>query len=476
MGQLNLYVNQYNILIETNNIANAYVVKPVVKFFQEYMFQKEALMISSQMLQIPILHIHVQENIRMNMSPQIIWIGLERSLNYAKVVLVSYPDNFSLQEARSLIESSSHSMAPQPRIVKVFTQKYLNHSRYGIGSGKAEEIQEFVKQSRVNLIVMDARLTPKQIYNLEKLTDVQVIDRERLILNIFHARATTTESKLQIELAEIKYEMLRVREQAKLTSGSTERPGKGGMGEYRVDVKFQDLKRRMFFIKKKLADTHTKRELYRQQRLKTKMPIVSLIGYTSSGKTTLFNLLTSENKELSSGLFTTLSTTTRSFRIRDGAKQEKKSSLLLVDTIGFNSRLPHYMIDAFKSTLDESLAADLILLLIDASENLEDIKIKYESCWSVLNELKANRARVFVILTKCDGVTGLSEHIDNVANSLGLFEPIAISSKTGYGIHKLKTVIERNSYFQSLLVKDDLPTVTTLPKVGTDMITADLNT
>ena len=150
----------------------------MVRFFQEYMFQKEALMISSQMLQIPILHIHVQENIRMNMSPQIIWIGLERSLNYAKVVLVSYPDNFSLQEARSLIESSSHSMASQPRIVKVFTQKYLNHSRYGIGSGKAEEIQEFVKQSRVNLIVMDARLTPKQIYNLEKLTGVQVIDRE----------------------------------------------------------------------------------------------------------------------------------------------------------------------------------------------------------------------------------------------------------------------------------------------------------
>lgn len=400
-------------------------------------------------------------------------------MNSGKVILVTYPDNFSLEEARSLIESSSASMAPQPQIVKVFTQKYLNRSRYGVGSGKAEEIKEFVKQSKVNQIVVDEHLTPKQIHNLEKLTDAQVIDRERLILNIFRSRATTIEAKLQVELAEVKYEMPRVRENAKLTSGSTERPGKGGMGEYTVDVKFRDLKRRMSFIKKKLADAHTKRELYRQQRLKTKMPIVSLIGYTSSGKTTLFNLLTSENKEISSSLFTTLSTTTRSFRTSNdnyGDKQEKKSSLLLVDTIGFIRRLPHYMIDAFKSTLEESLAADLILLLIDASEKLEDIKIKYESCWSVLNELKVDKARVFVILTKCDGVIGLSERIDNVANGLGLFDPIALSSKTGYGIHKLKTVIRRNSQSQSLLVKDDLPTVTTVPKVGTNMITADLHT
>jgi GTP-binding protein HflX len=405
-------------------------------------------------------------------------------LNSPKVILVTYPDDFSLQEARSLIESSSPSMAPQPQIVKVFTQKYLNRSRYGLGSGKAEEIQEFVKQSKVDQIVMDCQLTPKQIYNLEKLTGVQVIDRERLILNIFHARATTTESKLQIELAEVKYEMPRVREKAKLTSGSTERPGKGGMGEYRVDVKFRDLKRRMSFIKKKLADAHTKRELYRQQRLKTKMPTVSLIGYTSSGKTTLFNLLTSENKEISSSLFTTLSTTTRSFRISNdndhdqGDKQEKKSSLLLiVDTIGFISRLPHYMIDAFKSTLEESLAADLILLLIDASEKLEDIKLKYESCWSVLNELKVDKARVFVILTKCDGGAGLSERIDNVANGLGLSDPIDLSSKTGYGISKLKTVIRRNLYSQSLLAKDNVPRVTApVLKVGTNMITADLHT
>src|ERR671938_505232 len=176
-------------------------------------------------------------------------------------------------------------------------------------------------------MIIDEHLTSKQIHNLEKLTGIQVIDRERLILDIFYSRATTTEAKLQIELAEIKYEMPHIRENAKLASGS-ERPGKGGMGVYIVDVKFRDLKKRMSFIKEKLADAHKKRELYHQQRLRTEMPVVSLVGYTSSGKTTLFNLFTSENKETSSNLFTTLSTTTRSFKIdnmnigRGGADKE----------------------------------------------------------------------------------------------------------------------------------------------------------
>lgn len=371
-------------------------------------------------------------------------------MDSARVILVTYPDNFSLHEAQSLVESSSPSMAPHPQVIKVFRQKYLNRSRYGLGSGKAEEIKEFVKHSKANQIVVDEHLTPRQIYNLEKLTGVQVIDRERLILNIFHSRASTTEAKLQIELAEVKYEMPRVRESAKVTLGSTERPGKGGMGEYAVDVKFLDLKRRMSFIKKKLAEAHVKRELYRQQRLKTHMPIVSLVGYTSSGKTTLFNLLSSENKEISSSLFTTLSTTTRSFRINNNEKQEMESSLLLIDTVGFISRLPHYMIDAFKATLEESLAADLILLLVDASERLEDIRIKYNSCWNVLDELKVNKSKVFVILTKCDGQVGLSERIEKIANDLRLLKPTSISSKTGYGIDNLKTVIAHKLYSQLL--------------------------
>ena len=213
------------------------------------------------------------------------------------------------------------------------------------------------------------------------------------------------------------------------------------MGEYVVDVKFRDLKRRMSFIKEKLADAHKKRELYRQQRLNTEMPVVSLVGYTSSGKTTLFNLLTSENKVTSNTLFTTLSTTTRSFKVDNNDKV--RGNLLLIDTVGFISRLPHYMVDAFKSTLEESLASDLILLLVDMSEKIEDIRIKYASCWDVLDELKVDKSKVFVILTKFDSVADSEQRKDDIANDLKISNPIAISSKTGYGISKLKTMIGR---------------------------------
>jgi GTPase len=167
------------------------------------------------------------------------------------------------------------------QIIKTFTQKYLNHSKYGIGSGKAEEIKEFVTESKSDKIIVDEHLTSKQIHNLEKLTGVPVIDRERLILDIFNSRAT--EAKLQIQLAEIKYQMPRVRENAKLTPGSKERSGRGGMGEYIVDVKFRELKRQMSFIKEKLEGAKRKRHLYKEQRVKTGMPVVSLLGYTSSG-------------------------------------------------------------------------------------------------------------------------------------------------------------------------------------------------
>ena len=356
--------------------------------------------------------------------------------NLTKVILVTYPDSFRLEEAKSLVES-----LPQYKIIKVFTQKYLDHSKYGMGAGKAEEIKNFVKEPEsgaVQQIIVDEHLTTKQIHNLEKLTEVQVIDRERLILNIFSSRATTTESKLQIQLAEIKYQFPRVRETSKINSGS-ERPGKGGMGEYVVDVKLRELKTQMSFIQQKLEYARKKRVLYHRQRMETDLPVVSLVGYTSSGKTTLFNLLTESNKEISADLFTTLSTTTRSLKINANNDNTK---VLLVDTVGFISRLPHYMIDAFKSTLEESLGADMILLLIDSSETIEDIRIKYSSCWNVLEDLKVDKSRVLVILTKYDDENMHSEKIGEIAMDLELSpNPMVISSKGGYGIHKLKTMI-----------------------------------
>jgi GTP-binding protein HflX len=358
-----------------------------------------------------------------------------------KVVLVTYPDDFTKEEAQSLVNSADR------KILGVFTQKYLNRSQYGMGRGKAEEISEFVKESGAEQVIVDEHLTSRQIYNLEKLVGVQVIDRERLILDIFRSRASTTEAKLQIDLAEIKYEIPRVREGAKLTTGS-ERPGKGGSGEYVVDVRFRELKRRMSFIKEKLEDARKKRELYHHQREKDNLPVVSLVGYTSSGKTTLFNLLTEEHKITSSDLFTTLSTTTRALRlggipsVNGTPAIATTNNILLTDTVGFISRLPTYMIDAFKSTLEESLTATVVLLLIDASEDIESIRIKYITCMRILEELKVNKSKILLVFTKYDKV-GSEEIISQIADSLGVQEPIAISATTGYGIHKMKSLIGR---------------------------------
>ena len=166
--------------------------------------------------------------------------------------------------------------------------------------------------------------------------------------------------------------------------------------------------------------------------MKYNIPIISLIGYTSSGKTTLFNRLTNDDKETSSNLFTTLSTTTRSFQIN-------YKKILITDTIGFISRLPTYMIDAFKSTLEESLAADMILLMLDTSESIEDIRIKYYSCRDILNELKVEKSKVFIIFSKFDKFNFLSS--EQILQDLGISNALSISSQNGYGIHKLKTLI-----------------------------------
>ena len=366
-------------------------------------------------------------------------------MKLTKVILVTYPDDFILNEAKQLVLS-----IPEYEIVKVFTQKYFNHAKYGIGSGKAEEIEKFVKEAKeIEEIIVDDHLKSKQIYNLEKLIGVSVKDRERLILDIFYTRATTVEAKLQIQLAEIEYEMPRVRENAKLLSNSKERAGKGGMGEYIVDVHFRDLKRQMSFIKEKLNDTKIKRNIYQHQRQKTRMPVVSLVGYTSSGKTTLFNLLTNESKETSSKLFTTLSTTTRSSKISHNNKNRiGEEGILIVDTVGFISRLPTYMIDAFKSTLEESLVADLILLLIDSSEEIEDIRIKYSNCLQILEELNVDKSKLFTVLTKVDKID--TRMINEIVGSLRISnDVIAISSKTDYGIHKLKTLLMKKQFIET---------------------------
>ena len=347
-----------------------------------------------------------------------------------RAILVTFRDPFTENEAQGLLEAAGYVLA-----AKILTKR-LTHPQYGVGSGKAEEIRRVAEEEKTNLVVVDGRLSSSQAHNLARLTHQQVIDRERLILNIFDKRATSSEAKLQVKLAELKYEIPRAREAVRL-SLKGEQAGFMGMGEYAVDIKFRALKRQMAVLQKKLDQTRKRRDLFRTSRDRLSMPLVSLAGYTSSGKTTLFNRLVSETKEESSKLFTTLGTTTRGFEPLPGRR------VLLSDTVGFISRLPTYMIEAFKSTLEELTYADLILLLVDASEPPEVFETKYASCRQVLEQLHIDPSRIIVILNKLDALPTRAELGERAASLSGV-PHLGISARTGEGLRKLRiTLIER---------------------------------
>ncbi|MBI3860207.1 MAG: GTPase HflX [Thaumarchaeota archaeon] len=345
-----------------------------------------------------------------------------------KATIVTYPDEFAKQEIQELARAGGYSVAA------VVTQRQVVKSEFGVGVGKAEELFQMVTENGSDTLIVDESLTSSQANNLAKHTHVEVVDRERLILNIFALRAKTTEAKLQVQLAELRYELPRARDAVRY-SVRGERAGFSGMGETAVDIKFRALKRRMVTLRQKLAGAESSRTLQRKERLKTSDALVSFAGYTSSGKTTLFNRLASEAKEESPALFTTLTTTTRAIT-GPGSKRR----VMLSDTVGFISRLPTYLIESFKSTLEELTIADLVLLVIDASEKPESVAIKFASCKDTLGELAVDPKKVLLVLNKVDLLPGRTG--EGVPD--GLYEgfpTVRTSATRGDGMRQLRNRI-----------------------------------
>jgi len=211
----------------------------------------------------------------------------------------------------------------------------------GIGEGKAEEAARLVREHKIDTILFDDSLNASQSYNLAKLCNVEVRDREKLILEIFARRATTSEAKLQVQLAELNYELPRAKDKVRMAKRG-EQPGFFGLGRYEVDVYVRMRKRQIAVLKGKLEEVRERREVQRRHRASEGLSTVAITGYTGAGKTTLFNRLTGESKEAGGGAFTTLAPTTRSVDV--GGRK-----VLLSDTVGFISRLPTYLVEAFKS-------------------------------------------------------------------------------------------------------------------------------
>ena len=229
-----------------------------------------------------------------------------------------------------------------------------------IGSGRLEEITDFCAGNEIDFIVFDTELTPTQIRNIEAATDVRTIDRTMLILDIFAIRARSNEGKLQVELAQLRYLLPRLSGKGKEMSRLGGGVGTRGPGETKLETDKRHIRRRIEYLKEQLAEMTDRRERHRERRRKDGIITVAIVGYTNAGKSTLMNTLTQAGVLSEDKLFATLDPTSRALKLPCGI------SVMMIDTVGLVRRLPHHLVEAFKSTLEEAADADIILNVCDA--------------------------------------------------------------------------------------------------------------
>jgi len=306
-------------------------------------------------------------------------------------------------------------------------------SRYQIGAGKVEELAELVKETGAQKIIFDNPLKSVQSYNLAKATGIQAIDRFQLILEIFTNRATTTEAQLQIQLARLGYELAHAKERVRLAKMG-EQPGFMGLGAYEVDVYHEAVKKQVHTVRKKLKKIREKRQLHRERRAEMGFSSISLAGYTNAGKSSLFNALTEEEVPVDASLFTTLSTTTRLVEF-------SRKKFLLTDTVGFIDRLPLTLIEAFHSTLEETIYSDLILLVVDVSEPMDVIEKKLTVCLETIERIGASGIPIITALNKTDLLHETETHKKLESLKEKAPNPVPTSALRGNNIDLLKQEI-----------------------------------
>lgn len=302
------------------------------------------------------------------------------------------------------------------------------------GSGKADEIAETVVANEANLVIFNHELSPAQQRNLERRLDCRVIDRTSLILDIFAQRAQSHEGKLQVELAQLEH--LATRLVRGWTHLERQKGGIGlrGPGETQLETDRRLLGKRVKLLKEKLAKLGRQRSVQRRARVRANVLSVSIVGYTNAGKSTLFNRLTHAKAYVADQLFATLDTTSRKFFVADGG------SVVLSDTVGFIKHLPHTLVAAFRATLEEAVAADLLLHVVDASSPSRDQQI--EEVNKVLAEIGADHIPQLMVLNKID-VNGLAPGLER--DEYGRIGRIWVSARTGDGFDLLREALAEYS-------------------------------
>lgn len=335
-----------------------------------------------------------------------------------------YDAEASLEELFELVESAGAK--PELSVMQKLDRP---ESATYLGSGKLKEIAQICDEREIDIIVADTELSPTQIKNIENETDVRVIDRTTLILDIFAQRARSKEGKLQVELAQLKYMLPRLTgkgvEMSRLGGGI----GTRGPGETKLETDKRHIRRRTETLKDELAEVEKHRQMLRKRRKKDGVVTCAIVGYTNAGKSTLMNCLTNAGVLAQDKLFATLDPTSRALKLPSGV------TIMLIDTVGLVRRLPHHLVEAFRSTLEEAAQSDIIINLCDASS--DEARTHLQVTKDLLESLNCGDTPIINALNKCDLIDD-----NTIEQDFGSY--VKISAKTGDGIEKLLEEIDNN--------------------------------
>ena len=358
-----------------------------------------------------------------------------------RVILVGVQENNGEDTEESLQELAELARTAGAETVGSLIQnREAIHPGTYIGNGKIEELRAMADMLDATGIVCDDELSPAQLRNLEQELDMKVMDRTLIILDIFAARASTNEGKIQVELAQLKYRQARLvglRDSLSRLGGGI---GTRGPGEKKLEMDRRLIKDRIAQLNRELADVKRHREVTRAKRSKNKAPVAAIVGYTNAGKSTLLNTLTGAGVLQEDKLFATLDPTTRMLEMEGGAQ------ILLTDTVGFIRKLPHHLIEAFRSTLEEAKYADIILHVVDAS-NPQMEKQMYV-VYQTLANLGVKDKTMVTLFNKQDRIAEKENLRDFKADYC-----LKISAKTGEGLEEMKSLLEKFLRERSILIE-----------------------
>lgn len=347
-----------------------------------------------------------------------------------KVILVGVSEQEGDDAEDSVTELAELVKTAGATVVGTLIQKRETiHPGTYVGTGKVEEIAQLIAQTGATGIVCDDELSPAQLRNLENMLDTKVMDRTLIILDIFAARATTSEGKIQVELAQLKYRLSRLSGLGKTMSRLGGGIGTRGPGEKKLEIDRRLINDRIAQLNRELKEVVKHREITRAKRAKSEVPVVAIVGYTNAGKSTLLNHLTDAEVLEEDKLFATLDPTTRMLEL-DGHQQ-----VLLTDTVGFIRKLPHHLIEAFKSTLEEAKYADYIFHVVDASNPQMDkqMHIVYET----LDHLGVKNKKMVTLFNKMDQRTEEEPLQDFRADHI-----LQISAANNQGLDEIKALLQ----------------------------------